>query len=119
MIVVKVELHSAQDWSIQEIGRAHIWNDGTGTFERGNYEVGVLRRGDTKPWLGRYVRTGYVKNYPRQSYNVWRLIFRALRSAFDEEVNTERLFFRDLLRWQWVPQRLKARARILIDKLSQ
>lgn len=30
-------------------------------------------------------RTGRVENFPRQSYSIWRLVFRALLSAFPEE----------------------------------
>ena len=42
MLVVKVELHSAVDGSVVEIGRANISNDGTGTHDVGNYLVDVF-----------------------------------------------------------------------------
>lgn len=90
MIVVKVELVSAIDPSrSKEIGRMYLANNDTtdGDPTRGDYTVGVCRRGETRaPWDGgRMTRTGEVKNYPRLAYNMWRLITRALLSAFPEE----------------------------------
>ena len=83
MIVVKVELHSSVTLEVTELGRTVIYNDGTGTGARGNYWANVCRRGSTdytKP-----TRVGRVVAYPRTAYNVWRLVIRALRSAFPEE----------------------------------
>lgn len=90
MIVVKIELVSAIHPSrSRELGRMYIANDDTtdGDPKLGNYTVGVCRKGETKaPWDGgKMTRTGSVKDYPRLSYNVWRLIARALKSAFPEE----------------------------------
>lgn len=92
MIVVKLELHSAIDGSVQEIGRMIVANDGTcQNPERGNYDVKVGRkRPDGFSYLNHVVwcdplREGRVEDYPRLSYNVWRLISRAIRSAFPEE----------------------------------
>lgn len=90
MIVVKVELVSAVHPSrSRELGRMYIANDDTtnGDPNRGDYTVGVCRKGETRaPWDGgKMTRTGEVKDYPRLSYNMWRLIIRALKSAFPEE----------------------------------
>ena len=86
MIVVKVELHSARDGEVTEIGRTVIANDGTGDRKRRNYDVAVGRRGDISlRGVARPVRRGRVENYPAESYSVWRLVIRALRSAFPEE----------------------------------
>jgi hypothetical protein len=92
MIVVKIELHSARTGKISELGRMLIANEGDSAEpSKHNYAVKVLRRGtkDQKPnlqWLMAPVtRTGEVKDYARSSYNVWRLVSRALRSAFPEE----------------------------------
>lgn len=90
MIVVKIELHSAVTGGVQEIGRMLIANDGSGEGGRGNYDVKVLRRGvdvlRRLDWQrAPTTRTGRVEGFPRHSYNVWRLISRALRSAFPEE----------------------------------
>ena len=84
MIVVKIELWGAVTGVRKEIGRMYITNRGTSLDpKRGNYDVAVCRRGSTdgrKP-----TRKGEVLDYPRLSYNVWRLITRALLSAFPEE----------------------------------
>jgi hypothetical protein len=93
VIVVKIELHSAVTGKVTEIGRAYIANDGNGTAARGNYNAAICRRGTTaqpssyKTAMGneRPARTGRVENFPRKSYNVWRLVSRALRSCFPEE----------------------------------
>lgn len=88
MIVVKVELHSAVTGRVTEIGRTYIHNVG-GTPKRGNYSARVCRRGqfDARKTLhdGVFTREGSVQDYPRLSYNVWRLVLRALKSCFPEE----------------------------------
>ncbi len=83
MIVVKIELHSAITGEVSEIGRTYIDNVG-GTQDRGDYRVRVCRRGN-EAIPRNPARMGAVTNYPRLSYNVWRLVIRALRSAFPEE----------------------------------
>jgi len=81
MIVVKIEL-----WPMgfeskkRELGRMFIDNQG-GTDKRGDYRVRVLRKGSTDKVL----RECKVENYPRRSYNIWRLICRALKGTFPEE----------------------------------
>jgi hypothetical protein len=89
MLVIKIELHSAITGRVTEIGRMNIANDGNGTHSIGHYKAQVLRRGNTTPgWETnekRITRRGAVDNYPRQAYNVWRLVLRALKSAFPEE----------------------------------
>lgn len=91
MLVVKIEMHSAITGKVSEIGRMNIGNVG-GTKTRGDYEVQVLRKQIGGHWPDSWTsdskkvaRTGEVKNYPRLSYNVWRLVARALLSAFPEE----------------------------------
>lgn len=92
MLVVKLELWPGGDASRKrEIGRTYINNVG-GSDKKGNYNVRVMKKGqeDTpthevfRNQTG-IVRVGSVANYPRLSYNVWRLIIRALKSAFPEE----------------------------------
>lgn len=92
MIVVKVEMWPGGDESKRyELGRTYIYNDGGGTGKRGNYEVRVCRKGSFTPDARKIVsgkgftRTGRVDNWPRKSYNIWRLILRCLMSAFPEE----------------------------------
>lgn len=98
MIVVKVELHSAITGKVTEIGRMLLGNDGTAPdIARGNYDARVLRRRESTldeallddpfaQWQDApTTRTGRVESFPRLSYNVWRLVIRALKSAFPEE----------------------------------
>lgn len=93
MLVVKVELWPHGDESrSKEIARTYIFNKG-GSHSRGNYGVRVCRKAKSfkaptpETWKQNkgIARTGEVLDYPRLSYNVWRLVLRALRSAFPEE----------------------------------
>jgi hypothetical protein len=96
MIVVKIELWPGGDAArSREIGRTYI-NNVTGKDDlggkRGDYDVRVMRKDciQTRPrdmfLNGKGIlRTGHVSNYPRLTYNVWRLVIRALKSAFPEE----------------------------------
>lgn len=84
MIVIKMELHSAVTSKITEIGRAYIFNDATGTAARGNYNAMICKKTNLST-SGQPLRRGRVENYPRKSYNVWRLAIRALVSCFPEE----------------------------------
>lgn len=95
MIKVTIELISAITGRTSEIGRMYLCNDGdksAGTRGvRGDYLVGVCRRGSTAvpspvdPDGPRPTRAGRVLDYPRLSYNVWRLVARALFATFPEE----------------------------------
>lgn len=95
MIVVKIELwrFGFEDLK-EEIGRMYIWNKG-GSKEHGDYGVAVMKKGQFEEAKFRedykaekpkfWARKGEVLDYPRLSYNVWRLICRALKSTFPEE----------------------------------
>ena len=91
MLVVKIEFHKFSTGDVEEIGRMYIANVGSGNQLRGDYEAAVCRRGSTKapipinPVGPKATRIGSVKNYPRLSYNVWRLVCKALKSCFPEE----------------------------------
>lgn len=92
MLVLRLELWSARTNKRTELGRCYIaLRDWTEDRKRGDYDVVVNKRGvmpvlqpmspaGPKPW-----RQGEVKDYPRLSYNMWRLVIRALRSTFPEE----------------------------------
>lgn len=87
MIVVKIELHSAITGKISLLGSMIIDNIG-GTKLKGNYRVRVGSKNDINDLnkiANNPLRTGEVLDYPRLSYNVWRLVFRALKSTFPEE----------------------------------
>lgn len=89
MIVIKVELHSAITKKVTLLGTTIIHNIGVSTNGKlGDYEVKVgnkISKGDLKSIFTNPLRIGSVKNYPRLSYNVWRLVIRSLLSAFPEE----------------------------------
>lgn len=77
-----------------ELGRTYIYNVG-GNRAHGDYQVRVCRKNAKKNYDiaprqiveggSGFARTGSVVNYPRKSYNVWRLVLRALRNCFPEE----------------------------------
>ena len=87
MIVVSIELQSAITGKIKTLGRMIIGNTG-GTGKRGDYTVRVGNKKDVNDLakvFNKPQREGTVKDYPRLSYNVWRLISRAILAAFPEE----------------------------------
>jgi hypothetical protein len=89
MLIVSVELHSAVTGAKKTLGRMIIANTGASTIvKRGDYTVHVGNKNDVNDLRKIYqepLRFGQVLDYPRLSYNVWRLVIRALRSAFPEE----------------------------------
>lgn len=90
MIKVTIEMESAVTGTSWILGRLYIWNRGTTrNSKRGDYGVAVCRKGDFDSPFGRPpatpLRTGEVLDYPRLAYSVWRLVARALKSAFPEE----------------------------------
>ncbi len=92
MIVVKIEVWPhGREHASREIGRMYIANVG-GTYSRGDYDVAVCRRGSERvPNTIREdgpkpTRSCHVADYPRESYNVWRLITRGLLGCFPEEM---------------------------------
>lgn len=86
MIVVKVELHSANTGNVTELGKMIIANDGRRSSNdptRGDYTVKLGRRGNTKDeevW-NKPLRVGEVKDYPRLTYSIWILVARALKAV--------------------------------------
>lgn len=89
MLVVKIELHSAITGRATLLGSMIIANTGTSSDpKRGDYAVSVGRKSDAcdlRRVHAAPLRTGEVRGYPRLSYNVWRLVLRALAAAFPEE----------------------------------
>lgn len=86
MIVVTISLVSANTGRVSVLGELVISNDGTGTPDRGNYDVRLGRKpsdGRTNPQrvLANPLRTGKVENYPRLTYSVWELVKRALAAV--------------------------------------
>lgn len=88
MIVVRIELWSAITRKVTPLGTMVITNRGSGTAKRGDYDVVVARKSDASDLakvMAKPLRRGEVLDYPRLSYNVWRLVSRAVLSAFPEE----------------------------------
>ena len=77
MIRITVELVSARTGETTRIASATIANEGTGTRTRGNYNADFLLK-RRRVW-----RTSRIVDYPRQSKNVWYLIYRALKVALN------------------------------------
>lgn len=96
MLVLKLELHSAITGKVTEIGRTIIANDGTGNRDVGNYICKVARKQkdgtvyDNRRIWKSPLRVGSVKNHKRNQQNVWRLVLKALASAFPEEKLNDR-----------------------------
>ena len=93
MIVVKIEMWpKGKEKYKYELGRTYIWNKGNHEDhpKKADYGVAVRRKNkydlevSQKPSYGA-LRVGEVNNFPRMSYNIWRLVCRALLSAFPEE----------------------------------
>lgn len=79
MITVEVKLHSAITGKVKLLGSMTIVNDGRNPDHprRGNYEALVRQK--------RTIRKATVRDYPRLSYNVWRLVLRSLALAYPED----------------------------------
>lgn len=97
MIVVKIEMWPlGEEVRKRELGRMYLTNV-RGNRQRADYRVAVCRKGVSDcPWLHgedddpkkirpQPTRQSVVENYPREQYNVWRLILRGLRNCFPEE----------------------------------
>lgn len=89
MLKVTVDLISARDGHTETLGQAIIYNDATGTQQRGNYHALFSRRGGFKrpqsPTSAADQRNVWrstdVQDYPRERYNVWYLLAEALKNA--------------------------------------
>lgn len=82
MLVVKVELHSANTGEVTELARMHICNEG-GSNDIGNYGAYVLRGRsedslDVSDKNRIYTRTGKLEGYPRLRLHVWNLVLCSL-----------------------------------------
>lgn len=79
MIVIRVELHSANTGKVTELARALIVNDGTGTMQRRNYIARTLR-GRSKDQLDKRTvsREARLNYWPSERLHVWRLVCSAL-----------------------------------------
>lgn len=78
MLLVKIELHSAIDGSIKEIGQLRICNVG-GTLSVGAYKGEILTG-------GRRLK-GEVNRFHRRTVSVWKLVQLMLDSCFSGDSN--------------------------------
>lgn len=83
MLVVRLELHSANTGEVSELGRMIVANVG-GTDETGEYEVRLaLSASSSQELLDDKTRDrlGKVSGYPRMTQHAWDLIAKALASV--------------------------------------
>lgn len=86
MLVIRVELHSAITGKITEIARMILYNDGTGSAERGSYKGKAVKGNTDGPMAPAVIhqrkalREGVVLDYARQRLHVWHLVSRMLAS---------------------------------------
>jgi hypothetical protein len=84
MIVVKVELHHANEpGKVTELGRMVVHNIG-GTTMHGDYRVALGRRGqccDTGAVLRKPQREGFVRSHARLRESIWKLVAKAIASV--------------------------------------
>ena len=75
MIVVSIQLLSAQTGKKTELTRMHISNTGDGTNTKANY-LGKIFRGRSKESLDKLtvIKTAEIKNWPKQRNHVWKLV---------------------------------------------
>jgi len=82
MIVIKLELHSARDGSIKELGRAHVSNIGGHLNDKkADYLFEIFRKGSKT----KVQHCCVIKNYSRQAYTVWELIRRGLEAILNKK----------------------------------
>jgi hypothetical protein len=81
MLIVRVELHSANTGLVTEIGRMEIANDKRGSKYRDSYNVSILR-GQNAAELDKCKpeRMGFVTNWPRDR-PVWVLVSTAIHAC--------------------------------------
>lgn len=84
MIVVKVELWPfGRESDAREIGRARIFNDGTGDARQGNYRVELLKSAEYSPRnAGQIYKRGVVIGFLRKR-GPWPLLMLAIKNALD------------------------------------
>lgn len=82
MIRVTIELISAQDGLRSTLGIMDIFNTGESSDPHiGHYGGRLYRKGTTT----KVQREGEVRNWPRESYTVWRLLLRMLTDMHPED----------------------------------
>lgn len=73
MLKVTIELTDARTGKVKILGVGRIFNDGSGTPERGDYVVMLSTH-------GRKMRAKRVENFPRLKRGPWDLLYLALKN---------------------------------------
>jgi hypothetical protein len=82
MIRITVDMCPHGDESkARPLGIMKIWNDVTGTREKGNYGFRISKCGNA---INQTWKEGEIKGFPRLRRNVWYLLFRALQNAMKD-----------------------------------
>lgn len=76
MIITEMKLHSAVTGGISTLVKIKIYNDGTGTVARGNYQYTIGGRN------GRPMKCGSIKNWARKSKSPLALLQRVINDAY-------------------------------------
>ena len=81
MIRVTIELLPfGYEKNKKTLGTAIISNTGTGTLSKGNYKFKLMNKMKSRTW-----KEGKIYDFPRLSLNVWHLLYRVLKEAFDNK----------------------------------
>ena len=79
MIKITIELFRHGNPDDREIlGTAKIYNDLSGTPERGNYKYKLSKKS------GKIWRKGEIKGFARKSRSAWRLLYLVLKDIYEE-----------------------------------
>ena len=81
MIRVTVDLvpHGEEDGK-KVIGILEIWNNATGTSEKGNYCFRISEESEPNIWL-----CGKISGFPRLQSQSWHLIYLCLKNILEEK----------------------------------
>ena len=96
MIVIKIEMHSADSGRVWSLGQAIIDNRGRSKTDtkgkRFKYRFRIARKGrgiaSMLSGTSKPVREAHVDNWPRDTQTIWQLLRRCLNDAYDGPVET-------------------------------
>jgi len=78
MLVIRIELHSANTGRVTTLATGKITNTGTGTPAQGNYRF-KLNDANGREW-----QVGTINRFPRKRLLAWDLLYRCLKSVISE-----------------------------------
>lgn len=78
MIIVTVEIYPVGNFAKRQIvASALITNDGTGTYEEGNYQAKVIKDGEV-------IGKPKIMNFPRLKLDAWDLIGEVIKKRREQ-----------------------------------